>query len=51
MGTFNHFYDLPVYKTTREFRKRVSHVINEFFPKKVLEDSNNYLFYRYEIRK
>jgi four helix bundle protein len=33
MGTFNHFYDLPVYKTTREFRKRVSHVINEFFPK------------------
>lgn len=31
--------------------KEFQGVLNEFFPKKVLEDYNNYVFYRYEIRK
>ncbi|RYY46556.1 MAG: four helix bundle protein [Chitinophagaceae bacterium] len=33
MSTFQHFYDLPVYKTCREFRKNVSSVVNGFLPK------------------
>jgi four helix bundle protein len=33
MATYNHFYDLPVYKTCREFRKKVSVVINKHIPK------------------
>lgn len=33
MATYNHFYDLPIYKTWRDFRKKVSGVINSSFPK------------------
>lgn len=33
MGTFKHFYELPVYKTCRTFRKEVSEVIKNHFPK------------------
>lgn len=33
MPTFNHFYELPVYKKCREFRKKVSMIIKECFPK------------------
>lgn len=33
MGTFKHFYELPVYKTCREFRKEVSEIIKTHFPK------------------
>jgi four helix bundle protein len=33
VATYNHFYDLPVYKTCREFRKKISAVIRKFFPK------------------
>lgn len=33
MSTFNHFYDLPVYKTCREFRKKISVIVRTHFPK------------------
>jgi hypothetical protein len=33
MPTYNHFYDLPVYKTCRAFRKQVSSIAREYFPK------------------
>lgn len=33
MATFNHFYDLPVYKTCRLFRKKVSAIAKKHFPK------------------
>ncbi len=33
MATYNHFYDLPVYQKCRSFRKNISNVINEAFPK------------------
>lgn len=34
MATYNHFYDLPVYKTCREFRKKISAIINQSIPQK-----------------
>lgn len=33
MATYNHFYDLPVYKTCRAFRKKISSIVNKHFPK------------------
>lgn len=33
MATYNHFYDLPVYKLCRNFRKKVSGIANKVFPK------------------
>jgi len=33
MPTYNHFYDLPVYKTCRDFRKNISIVAKKYFPK------------------
>lgn len=33
MATYNHFYDLPVYKTCREFRKKISAIAKKYFPK------------------
>lgn len=32
MATYDHFYDLPVYKTCRTFRKRISEVVRQKFP-------------------
>lgn len=33
MATYTHFYDLPVYKACRNFRRRISKVVREYFPK------------------
>jgi len=33
MPTYNHFYDLPVYKTCRSFRKKISIIVKKYFPK------------------
>jgi four helix bundle protein len=33
MATYNHFYDLPVYKVCRSFRKKVSLIAKKHFPK------------------
>jgi hypothetical protein len=33
MPVYNHFYDLPVYKTCREFRKNISLLAKNYFPK------------------
>src|SRR5215471_3411314 len=33
MATYNHFYELPVYKTRRAFRKKVSAIAKNSFPK------------------
>ena len=33
MASYNHFYDLPVYKTCRKFRKNISAVVKKYFPK------------------
>jgi four helix bundle protein len=33
VATFNHFYDLPVYKACRAFRKKVSAFARKYFPK------------------
>jgi len=33
MATYNHFYESPVYKTCREFRKRISALVKTSFPK------------------
>lgn len=33
MPTYNHYYELPVYKTCREFRKKISAVVKKYFPK------------------
>lgn len=33
MSTYNHFYELPVYKKCRAFRKSVSELIKNAFPK------------------
>ena len=33
MPTYNYFYDLPVYKTCRIFRKKISSVVRKNFPK------------------
>jgi four helix bundle protein len=30
MATYNHFYDLPVYKTCRAFRKKISTIARQF---------------------
>ena len=33
MATYNHFYELPVYKACRAFRKKISAIAKKFFPK------------------
>lgn len=33
MATYNHFYDLPVYKICRTFRKTISLTVRKYFPK------------------
>ena len=33
MSTFNHFYELPVYKKCRAFRKQVTTITKAHFPK------------------
>ena len=33
MGTYNHFYELPVYKVCRSFRKKISLIVRKSFPK------------------
>ncbi len=33
MATYNHFYDLPVYKLCRIFRKEISLIVKKHFPK------------------
>ena len=33
MPTYNHFYDLPVYKVCREYRKVIATIVREHFPK------------------
>jgi four helix bundle protein len=33
MATHNHFYDLPVYKTCRAFRKSIADIVRKYFPK------------------
>jgi four helix bundle protein len=33
MATYNHFYELPVYKTCRAFRKKVSVIARNNFPR------------------
>jgi len=33
MPSYNHFYDLPVYKICRAFRKKVSSIAGKYFPK------------------
>jgi four helix bundle protein len=33
VATYNHFYDLPVYKTCRIFRKKISLLVKKHFPK------------------
>ena len=33
MGTFNHFYELPVYRRCRRFRKEGSAIVKSSFPK------------------
>ena len=33
MATYNHYYELPVYKSCRAFRKSVSAVVRKYFPK------------------
>lgn len=33
MATYNHFYDLPVYKACREFRKKITTLVKKQFPK------------------
>src|SRR6266487_5798544 len=33
MATYNHFYELPVYKVCRSFRKKISSIAKKHFPK------------------
>ena len=33
MATYNHFYDLPVYKLCRAFRKKISGIVKKALPK------------------
>ncbi|HEX7847006.1 MAG TPA: four helix bundle protein [Chitinophagaceae bacterium] len=33
MATYNHFYELPVYKVCRSFRKKISAIVRKHFPK------------------
>ncbi len=32
MASYDHFYDLPVYKTCREFRKKISSIVKQSMP-------------------
>ncbi|MBS1511164.1 MAG: four helix bundle protein [Bacteroidetes bacterium] len=32
MASYHHFYDLPVYKTCRSFRKKISGVVKKYIP-------------------
>ncbi len=33
MATFNNYYELPVYKSCRAFRKKISAIVRKYFPK------------------
>lgn len=33
MATYNHFYELPVYKMCRAFRRKISLIVKKAFPK------------------
>ena len=33
MANYNHYYELPVYKTCRAFRKKISALARKYFPK------------------
>lgn len=33
MATYNHYYELPVYKLCRAFRKKISAIAKKYFPK------------------
>ena len=33
MAIYNHFYELPVYKVCRSFRKKISMIVKKHFPK------------------
>jgi four helix bundle protein len=33
VATYSHFYDLPVYKICRAFRKKISAIAGKYFPK------------------
>ena len=33
MGTYNHYYELPVYKTCRMFRKKITAIVKKYLPK------------------
>src|SRR6476469_331568 len=33
MSTYDHFYDLPVYKSCRTFKKNISQLVKNCFPK------------------
>ena len=33
MATYNHYYELPVYKSCRAFRKKISALARKYFPK------------------
>ncbi len=33
MAKYNHFYELPVYKACRSFRKKISSIVKKCFPK------------------
>jgi hypothetical protein len=33
VATYHYFFDLPVYKTCRAFRKKISTIARKFFPK------------------
>lgn len=33
MSTYNHYYELPVYKICRNFRKKISAAARKYFPK------------------
>ena len=33
MGRIDHFYELPVYKVCRSFRKKISEIVREKFPR------------------
>ena len=33
MATYNHYYELPVYKACRAFRKKISVMARKYFPK------------------
>jgi four helix bundle protein len=33
VATYNHYYELPVYKTSRALRKKISTLAKKYFPK------------------